>query len=174
MMAAQGPKIFGTPQLCAQFALDSAGYSRHMIRQMQINPALVEIVAGRLLECVKDPDTRDYLILTELAAAFIREGKPIPLWLRDFAAGAITGKIAPRQRKGRPKITLERDFALWAAVEVVAEQFEMPKYSNGNPTSQTAAEIVAEVAGVPISAVLYAIRKHQDFVAPILGAINTP
>jgi len=167
-------EIFGTPQLFARYVLDNADYSRHMLRQMQINPAFVEIVADRLQECVNDPDTRDYLVLTELAAAFIREGKQIPLWLRNFAAGAITGKIAPRQRKGRPKSTLERDFALWAATEIVAEQFELPKYSNGNATSQTAAEIVAEVAGKPIDAVLHAIRKHQDFAPPILGAINTP
>jgi len=167
-------EIFGTPQLLARFALDSADYSRHMIRLIRENPALVEGIANALQECVKDPDTRDYLVLTELVACFIRGGEPIPAPFRAFAAGAITGKIAPRQRKGRPKNTLQRDFALWAATEIVAEHFELPKYSNGNATSKTAAEIVAEVAGKPIDAVLHAIRKHQDFAPPILGAINTP
>jgi hypothetical protein len=64
-MMGQIAEIFGTPQLLARFALDNADYSRHMIRQMQINPTLVEIVADRLQECVNNPDTRDYLVLTE-------------------------------------------------------------------------------------------------------------
>nr|RNF61643.1 hypothetical protein EC580_08130 [Acidithiobacillus sulfuriphilus] len=166
-------KIFGTPQLLARFALDSADYSTHMIRQIKENPILAIVMAEGLLECVQDPDTRDYLVLTEFVAVFIRRGEPIPHPFRAFAAGAITGKIAPRQRKGRPGSTLQRDFALWVATEIVAEQFVLPKYSNGSATRTTAAEIVAEVAEVPIDAVLHAIRKHKDFAPPILGAINT-
>lgn len=166
--------IFGTPQLLARRVLDNADYYGHLTRLIRENPAIAEVVGNALQECVKDPDTRDYLVLTELVAVFIRRGEPIPAPFRAFAAGAITGKIAPRQRKGRPRSTLERDFALWAATEIVAEYYELPKYSNGNITRTTAADIVAEVAGVPINAVLHAIHKHQDFAPPIMGAINTP
>ena len=174
MDAGQIARIFRTPQIMARFALDNADYSRHMIRLIKENPLIAEVIAEALQEGVKDPDTRDYLVLTELCAVFIRQGKLIPPFLRDFAAGAIAGKIKPRPRSGRPK-NVERDFALWAATEIVAEHYDLPKYSQGNATLKTtAAEIVAEVAGVPIDAVLHALRKHKDFAPPILGAKTSP
>ena len=166
-------QIFGTPEFLARVVLDNADYSSHMVRLLRLDPELARVVAEGLLECVNDPDTRDYLVLTEFIGVFIRQGEPIPAPFRDFAAKAITGKITPRPRRGRRK-NIERDFALWVATEVVADHFKMAKYSNGNATSKTAAEIVAEVARVPIDAVLHAIRNYQNFAPPILGGINTP
>ena len=163
-------RIFGRPHEMARRVLANANYLEHMGRLIKDNPEVAQKIGEVLAKAAKDPDERDYAVLTSMAAGFISKGEAIPLWLRDFAANAITGKIKPRARKGRRRTTIERDFALYMAVEIVAEVYSIQRYSNGLAVTLTAAEIVAKVSGEPLDVVIHAARNSNNFPPPVIAS----
>lgn len=159
-----------SPRALARYLLDNADYADHLSRTIRDNKALQKKIAESLEQAAADPDTRDYSVLTIVAANYLRQGETMPEWLRVFAADALTGKITPRARRGRKKTGVARDFTLWAAVEVVSDIFGMPKYSHGNNVPhETAVGVVADVAGESINVVLHALRNYADYVPPSWG-----
>jgi hypothetical protein len=163
-----------SPELSARYALDNSDLYDHLTRLIAGSPMLALKVAQALEDCASAPDDRDFAMLKSASIAYLKSGKTMPTWLRDFTVGALDGSIKPTGRRGRPKTTLERDFSLWIAVELVADAFGIQRYSNGESKSRSAVEIVAEVSGIPVDTVKHAIRNCERFVPRILGAENTP
>ena len=119
---------------------------------------------GDLLEqAARDPDTNDFDVLVMLAADLIRDNKGLPDWLALFAADVLEGKRKRPTKRGADKYkNWVRDYSLRVAVDKVARNFGVPKYTNNELSNKTtAAEIVAEAAGLKVDVVITACKKHK-------------
>lgn len=84
-------------------------------------------------------------------------------WLMSFAADVLEGERPRPTKRGPNKYeSLFRDTCLARVVRQVAEKFDIPRYTN-NELSQkiTAAEIVADAAGVREDVVINAYKKSS-------------
>ena len=107
-----------------------------------------------------DPIGYDWLLL--FASVCIRDHESLPPWLAPFIADVLQGKRKrPKENRGAGKYkNYVRDSKFLRAVHVVAQKFDVPKYSNNELSSKiTAAEIVSLAAGCNVDVVVNAYKK---------------
>lgn len=117
---------------------------------------------GSLVYSVKwNRETNQFDAYTHAAAEAIRKGQPLPHWLRDFASDVLTGVRTRPTRRGRnPGGLFNRDYMLWSVAEAIEVMFGMPLYGNNDLSDKrTAADVVAEAAGLNVEIVKDAIKK---------------
>lgn len=114
-----------------------------------------------LEQSARDPDTNDFDVLVMLAAGLMRENERLPDWLASFAANVLEGKRKRPTKRGADKYKhWLRDYSLRQAVDKVASEFGLPRYTNNELSSQpTAAAFVAEAAGVGVDVVIKAYKS---------------
>lgn len=147
-----------TPGQWAEYVYQTASLWAHLARIIEIAPRQVTSLVANLREAADDPNPGEYEALKLLAVGYLETGEPMPRWLAEFASRALLGTAPPR-RRGRPG-NVDRDFRLARAAQSLKEHFGLGLYSNDSATKhkKTAAEIVAEVTGVPHDAVVRAIK----------------
>jgi hypothetical protein len=120
---------------------------------------------GEALEAAaRDPDTNDFDTLVMLAAGLMRENERLPDWLASFAADVLAGKQKRPTKRGADKYkNWQRDYSLWRAVDNVANNFDLPKYTNNELSNKTtSATIVAKAAGLNVDVVITAYKRFNQ------------
>lgn len=133
------------------------------VRDSNPTEADMERLGDALEQAARDPDTNDFDVLVKLAARLMRENERLPDWLASFAADVLEGKRKRPTKRGADKYkNWERDYSLWRAVDIVACEFDLPRYTNNELSNKpTAAGIVAEAARLNVDVVITAYKKFS-------------
>lgn len=133
------------------------------VRASYPTEADMERTGDALEQAARDPDTNDFDVLVMLAAGLMRENERLPDWLASFAADVLEGKRKRPTKRGADKYkNWHRDYSLWRMVGIVANKFDLPKYTNNELSDkQTAAGIVAEAAGLNVDVVVTAYKAFS-------------
>ncbi|WP_146589643.1 hypothetical protein [Puniceibacterium confluentis] len=134
--------------------------------EKESHEASFDRVATALEQYLCNPDTNDFDVGVRVASRMFRDGKSLPGWLAKFAADVLEGKRVRPTKRGPDRYAYwERDYTLCKAVSQVSTRFGLPEYTENELSRKvTAAEIVAEVAGVSINVVTHAVKKFRDII----------
>lgn len=166
-------------QDAVMFAIQEFEFKKIYLASIFELPHLVHIpdnskIMGMLEKAARDPDYCDGYAFDRLTAMvgdilrrggffYDKDGKKVAMydWLSSFAAEVLEGKRTRPSRRGPDRYrNFFRDLALASTVDAVAIKFDLPRYTNNELSNKpTAAEIVAEAAGLKVDVVIMVYKN---------------